>query len=111
MKSLKMVLALWALLGLTSFASAQTVSATPPYKGKNPAHHAVHQKLRQEIRRIQMDEKSGKITAARAQALKAKIKGVNDQQKAFYRQNNGADLTASQTQQLNQSLDGIAASH
>jgi len=110
MKALKITVMLFILLGFAGSAFTQTVSSST-HKLKNPAHHKVHQRIRQEIRHIQMDEKSGKITAAQAQALKAKLKGVHDQQKSFYQQNHGGDLTATQSQQLNQSLDGIAASH
>lgn len=111
MKALKIILMLFILMGFAGSAFPQTVSSTPTHKLKNPGHHKVHQRLRQEIRHIQMDQKSGKITAAQAQALKAKLKGVHDQQKGFYQQNHGGDLTTSQSQQLNQSLDGISASH
>jgi hypothetical protein len=110
MKALKIMM-LFILMGFAGSAFSQTVSSTPTHKLKNPAHHAVHQRIRQEIRHIQMDERSGKITAAQAQALKAKLKGVHDQQKNFYQQNKGGDLTTTQAQQLNQLLDGIAASH
>ncbi len=111
MKGFKIAVVLFILWGFAGSVFSQTASSTPTHKTKNPGHHQIHQRVRQAIRKIQSDEKSGKITSAQAQALRTKLKGVHDQQKTFYQQNGGKDLTASQSQQLNQSLDGIAASH
>ena len=100
MKNLISFLALILFVVMTSLASAQTNT-------KNPNAHEVHKNLRKQMRQIQQDLKSGKITESEAKARREKIRSVHQQDKQFRHQNGGKDLTAAQSNQLKSSLGGV----
>jgi hypothetical protein len=89
-------------LGITNLVLAQ--SNTSP-NTKNPNAHEVHKKLRDQIRQIQQDLKSGKITESEAKTRRENLRSVHEEEKQFRHQNGGKDLTASQANQLKASLD------
>jgi hypothetical protein len=75
---------------------------------KNPNAHAVHKHLRQQMKQIQVDLKTGKITEAQAKAKRDQLRTVHQQAVDLKRQNGGNDLTENQKTQLNSSMDKTA---
>ena len=102
MKKLMIGLVLTIFVGVTGLALSQ--STTPP-NTKNPNAHALHKKLRQQMKQIQADLKSGKITEAQAKTQRENLMAVHQQEMMLKKQNGSHELTDSQAKQLNSSLD------
>src|SRR5579872_3504782 len=101
MKHLFSVAVLILFVGATSLSQAQSSTQT---NTKNPNAHEVHKNLRKQMRQIQQDLKSGKITESEAKTRRENLRSVHQQEKQFRQQNGGKDLTTSQSNQLKASL-------
>ena len=68
--------------------------------------HAVSLLLRKQMRRVQLDRKSGKLSAAQAQAMKEKLRTIRQKELGFFRQNGKKQITDDQKNQLITQLNG-----
>jgi hypothetical protein len=101
MKTSKYMMALVVAAGLNFPLQAATSSAVSPH----PLAHSVNLRLKTEWKEIQLGVKSGKISKSQGDSLRAQLKGVRQQETAFFKQNNNHEITADQQTQLNASLD------
>lgn len=108
----KLILSLMAILflGVTGLATAQTGPAKTPRavthsNAKNPNAHALHKRVKQQMRQIQVDLKAGKITQAQAKAKRDNLMALHKQIREMRNLNGGRDLSDDQAKQFNASLD------
>jgi hypothetical protein len=102
MKKLLMRLVLILFLGATNLVLAQSTS---PSNTKNPKAHALHKRLRQKMRQVQADLKSGKITQTQANSKRENLMAVHQEEMQLKKQNGSHELTDDQAQHLNSELD------
>ena len=102
MKKITVVLMVLLFLGIGGFAGA-----APPGSGhpKNPNAHELYKRIRREMRQIQLDLKSGKISQAQAEARRKKVQDAHDKASRYRRSNGDGDLSQRQKDELNGSLD------
>jgi len=111
------IICVWGM-GTTARAGAQT---QPHFDGSkagtgrtaHPTHsniRSVNVQLKQQMRQLQNDEKSGKLTQAQARIVWEKLKNIRRKELEFFRQNGQKELTADQKTQLNQVLIQTAPS-
>jgi hypothetical protein len=78
---------------------------------QGPNMHAVNLIIRQQMRQIPKDLKSGKITKAQAQAAWENLRNVRKQELEYFKQNGQKEITVTQKSQLtatlNQNVSGI----
>ena len=67
-------------------------------------------RLRQQNIQIQRDEKAGKLTKAKAKALKAQVEAIRQQEIADLKQNGTKTLTDAQIASLNLQLNTLSKS-
>jgi len=99
----KIVLFSTVLMSVTAFSFAATTTVN---SGTNP-HPNLHQTnmtLKSEYQQVLLGEKSGKITTAQGDTLKADLKSVRTQEVAFIKENGNHELNSAQTTQLNTNL-------
>jgi|GEM_PF-2159368 Spy/CpxP family protein refolding chaperone len=87
-----------------SFAATTTVNAS---SNPHPNVHQTNMTLKSEWQQIQLGEKSGKITTAQGDTLKASLKSVRQQEVAFVKENGNHELTSAQTTQLQTTLSQV----
>jgi hypothetical protein len=97
-KKLQVIAVSILFMGTMNLALAQTNT-------KNPNAHVVHKHLRQQMKQIQADLKTGKITEAQAKAKRDQLRTVHQQAVDLKHQNGGNDLTENQKTRLNSSMD------
>ncbi|HTA75594.1 MAG TPA: hypothetical protein VK791_00385 [bacterium] len=113
MKSIAAFTASMILVGSTCIAMAQ--DATPGTGSKhtrNPAVEKIFKTIKTQKNQITADVTNGKLTADMANTINAKLKSIEDEIKADFKQNkkNGTrGLTDSQIETLNQELTANAA--
>ncbi len=100
-KLLSLVLSLF-VASITGRALAQA-PVTHPHP--HPRIHEVHHRMNDQFVRIEAGLKSGKLTQAQADQLKAQLKAVQAQMDADYKTNGKRMLTVDQKKQLNEMLD------
>jgi hypothetical protein len=104
MKSLALLVVLALLLGSGALALADTTTA-PSAVAKHPKISEVHSRLKDQMKRIRIGVKNGKLTQDQANALIASLKAVRAQMQADFTTNGKKELTDDQLAQLNQMLD------
>jgi hypothetical protein len=116
MKKYQMVLILviWGA-GTAGMGFAQTKPVSSSYSahssGKfNSSVHTVNVQLRQQMRQVRMDVKSGKLTQAQAKEVWERLKNVRVQELEFFKQNGQHEVTEDQKSQLSQILSQTALS-
>ncbi len=92
------------LMGATGLALADT-PPPPPKPIHHPRIHEVHDRMRDQEKRIEAGLKAGTLTPAQAKALRDVLKSVHAQMEADYKANGKRELTPDQQKQLNQLLD------
>ncbi len=71
---------------------------------------SVNAQVRAQMRQIQKDLKTGKITKEQAKAAWENLKAIRQQEKEFFHQNGQKEITADQKNQLNQILQSNESS-
>jgi hypothetical protein len=79
----------------------------PDHMKEHPRQDEVNHRLDRELKRIDRQEKSGKITAAQAEKMRSQIKGVYKQEQADKQINGGDHITKGQQGQLNKEENGL----
>jgi len=82
-----------------------STSPNPGLTQNNSNLHLVNVRLRQQMRQVRMDTRTGKITKEQAKAYWEKFKAIRVQELQFFRQNGQKEITANQKSQLNAILD------
>jgi hypothetical protein len=93
----------------TSENSSAIGFATPTVKNSsvtsNPFTHEVHMRIENQWLRVQLREKTGKLTKDQAVTLRADLKSIRAKELAFYKQNKKHQLTANQENNLHEMLN------
>ena|ERR1700722_14089066 len=103
MKNFKLAIALILAVGFQTPVHA-AVSATNTVS-PHPLAHSVNLRLKTEWKEIQLGIKSGKISKSQGDSFRAQLKGVRQQETAFFKQNGKHEITTDQQTQLNALLD------
>ena len=106
-------LLLWALVFGPAFAQKKPAETgttgiqgrTPGALAQNSNLHSVNLRLHRQMRQIQKDLRTGKITKAQAKAAWEKLKTVRRQELEYFHKNGQKEITADQKNQLNTTLD------
>jgi len=72
---------------------------------QNSNMHWVNSQIRNKMRNLHKDLKSGKINKDQAKVERDKLKAIRKQELEFFRQNGQKEITADQKNQLSQSLN------
>ena len=72
--------------------------------------HSLNLILRQQMRQVQKDRKSGKLTKAQTEAAWEKMKFIRQQELQYFKQNGEREITANQKNQLTTTLNQNAGS-
>ena len=94
------------LMSITAFSSAATTTVNAA-ANPHPNLHQTNMTLKSEYQQVLLGEKSGKITTAQGDTLKASLKSVRQQEVAFVKDNGNHELTSAQTTQLDASLSQV----
>ncbi|HTC22313.1 MAG TPA: hypothetical protein VK859_15760 [bacterium] len=103
--------ALAVLILLAGPALPATNPGTPATGVKDTARHQLDQRFRRQVRSIQMDEKSGKISHTQASALRDQLRAVRKLHSGFVQANQGKPMTSAQVSQVSQSLSLVEKAH
>jgi hypothetical protein len=113
MKSIAAFTASMILVGSTCLAMAQEATPGSGHKHpRNPAVEKIFETIKTQKNQITADVNSGKLTSDLASTINAKLKSIEDEIKADFKQNkeNGTrGLTDAQISTLNQELTANAA--
>jgi hypothetical protein len=83
---------------------AQGKTRYPSGTGTGSNMHSFQMEVRMQMRKIQMDLKSGKITSSQSKEAMQNLKNVRVQELDFFKQNGNREITPSQKTQLEQML-------
>ena len=100
MKSKIILVAALLLTGIDKPILAQGKTGAPP----NPNLHEVSVKIKQQMRQIQKDRKSGKLTPAQAKAALGNLKTVRRLELEYFHQNGAKEISVQQKDQLDTML-------
>jgi len=101
-KTLSMAVMSVSLMIPASFCLADATPATPgQFAKEHPRRAQVNHRVRNQNKRINQGVKSGELTTAQAQQLKANDKAIKAQERSDVKANGGY-LTKNQQKQLNQ---------